>query len=500
MSSRIATKRASACLQCLRARPTLRPQPYIFARGISGTAVQSSDAASSAPRKPTTAPKPIIDVRHIRENPELHARNCEERNYARHAAHPARIASLFAQWKELQASSRELREESNKVTNALKTGAGEKAALVERGREIKQQLQGVEETDGRLTDEINALAVSLPNLTSEETPRGDEARVLSYINEPPPADKPARSHVDIGTELDILDFSAAGGTSGWGFYYLLNEGAQLEHALTQYALTVAARHGWGRVSPPTMVYDFVAEACGFQPRDQNGEQQIYGISRSEEDAKRGKPALCLAGTSEIPLAGMKASATIPLASLPLKRVASSRCYRAEAGAHGADTKGLYRVHEFTKVELFAWTAPDADSTEDAFEEMLDIQTEILHSLGLHCRVLEMPSTDLGASATRKCDVEAYFPSRAGRNGGWGEVTSASVCTDYQTRRLGTRAKDAAGKVAGFPWTVNGTALAVPRVLAAILEAGWDEGARGVVVPECLRPWMDGVEMIGGKRE
>lgn len=499
MSSRIATtKRASTCLQCLRARPALRPQPYVFSRGISSTPRQGSDAAPGGPRKPTTAPKPIIDVRHIRENPELHARNCEERNYARHAAHPARIASLFAQWKELQSSSRELREESNKVTKALKTGAGEKAALVERGREIKRELQGVEETDGRLTDEINALAVSLPNLTSEETPRGDEARVLSYINEPPAADRPAKSHVDIGTELDILDFSAAGGTSGWGFYYLLNEGAQLEHALTQYALAVAARHGWGRVSPPTMVYDFVAEACGFQPRDQNGEQQIYGIARGEEDVRRGRPALCLAGTSEIPLAGMKASTTMPLASLPLKRVASSRCYRAEAGAHGADTKGLYRVHEFTKVELFAWTAPDAESTEDVFDEMLDIQTEILQSLGLHCRILEMPSTDLGASATRKCDVEAYFPSRAGRNGGWGEVTSASVCTDYQTRRLGTRAKDTAGKVSGFPWTVNGTALAVPRVLAAILEAGWDEGARGVMVPECLRPWMDGMEMIGGK--
>ena len=494
MSSRIATKRALTCLQCLRSRSALRPLPWSLPRGFSSSLYRSSDAAPETPRRPTTAPKPIVDLRHIRENPELYEQNCTERNYPRQAAYPSRIVSLFSEWKQLQTSARALREESNVIKKGLQSKSSEREALLERAREIKQELQGVEDKEGPLTEEMNALAVSLPNLTSEETPRGDEALVLSYINDPLPGHL-TKSHVDIGTELGILDFASAGNASGWGFYYLLNEGAQLEHALTQYALAVATRHGWGQVSPPTMVYDFIAEACGFQPRDQNGEQQIYGVARSEEDIKRGKPGLCLAGTSEISLAGMKAGSSIALSELPVRRVASSRCFRAEAGARGVDTKGLYRVHEFTKVELFAWTQPDAASTAELFDEMLDIQTEILQSLGLHCRVLEMPTTDLGASATRKCDVEAFFPSRRGRNGGWGEVTSASVCSDYQTRRLGTRAKDAGGKVAGFPWTVNGTAVAVPRVLAAVLESGWD--GKGVVVPECLRPWMDGRERIGG---
>jgi seryl-tRNA synthetase len=242
-----------------------------------------------------------------------------------------------------------------------------------------------------------------------------------------------------------------------------------------------------------MVYGHIAAACGFRPRDQNNEQQIYAIAQAQDDVERGRPQLCLAGTSEIPLAGMKADTTVSAEDLPMKRVAVSRCYRAEAGARGADTKGLYRVHEFTKVELFAWTDPDSDATSEVFDEILDIQSEILSSLGLYCRVLEMPSSDLGASATRKCDIEAFFPSRQQKNGGWGEVTSASICTDYQTRRLSTRVR-LDGKMT-FPWTVNGTALAVPRVLAAILEQGWDEVERSVTIPVCLRPWMDGKQKI-----
>ncbi|KAI1341662.1 hypothetical protein F5Y15DRAFT_374903 [Xylariaceae sp. FL0016] len=162
--------------------------------------------------------------------------------------------------------------------------------------------------------------------------------------------------------------------------------------------------------------------------------------------------------------------------------------------------------------MFAWTPPSPAATEEVFDEMLDMQTEVLESLGLHCRVLEMPSTDLGASAVRKVDIEAFFPSRRHKNDGWGEVTSASICTDYQTRRLATRLRvsgneewaqeleregGGSGKAPkmSYPWTVNGTALAVPRVLAAVLENGWDENDMSVTIPEVLRPWMNGKEKI-----
>ncbi|KAK1472575.1 seryl-tRNA synthetase [Colletotrichum abscissum] len=464
-------------------------------------------------KRPSTAPKPIIDIRHIRENPELHEQNCLERNYVQQSKSPARINEIFAQWQALQKDSRAVRERSNllrrQIANPASTSGDDNAEfneirsktrdeLLDEARVLKQKLAAVEQDEAKLVEEMEGLALAIPNLTSDVTPVGDEPRLLSYINEhphetPSASDKVWRSHAHIGSELGLLDFAGAGTVSGWGWYYLLDEAAQLEQALVQYALAVATRHGWRQVAPPSVVYSHVAAACGFQPRDQNGEQQIYSLAQSAADAERGKPELSLAGTSEIPLAGMKAETTLDATELPAKRVAVSRCYRAEAGARGASTKGLYRVHEFTKVEMFAWTAPDADETVDVFEEMLDIQTEILGSLGLHCRVLEMPTADLGASAVRKCDIEAFFPSRQEQNDGWGEVTSASICTDYQTRRLATRAK-IDGKLT-FPWTVNGTALAVPRVLAALLEAGWNEQEMSVSIPACLQPWMEGKEKI-----
>jgi seryl-tRNA synthetase len=225
---------------------------------------------------------------------------------------------------------------------------------------------------------------------------------------------------------------------------------------------------------------------------------VYSIQQNAADVGR-KPELSLAGTAEIPLAGMKANMTLEEADLPMKRIGVSRCYRAEAGARGVDTKGLYRVHEFTKVEMFAWTLPSTSASEAIFDEMVSIQTEILTSLGLHCRILEMPSTDLGASASRKRDIEAFFPSRREKGEGWGEVTSVSMCTDYQTRRLATRVdiRSLGGKMA-FPYTVNGTALAVPRVLAAILENGWNERNFEVRIPEVLWPWMGGLKVIKPK--
>lgn len=457
-----------------------------------------------------TAPKPHLDMRHIRDNPELYAENCRQRNYPAAAAYPARINDLFAQWQDQRRQARDLRTQANllrrQIANpgSLDTDECPEALRIRRltpderlaeGRTIKAALATIEAEETRLTADMDALALALPNLTSPLTPLGSTPRVLTTIHDdtPPPA-SPGRSHVDIGTELGILDFPAARKTSGWGWYYLISAAAELEQALISYALARARAAGFTQVSPPSLVYADIAAACGFQPRDVDGLTQIYPIAQPPADRS---PPLVLTGTAEIPLAGMLADTTLPSpSSLPLRRAAVSRCYRAEAGARGVDTKGLYRVHEFTKVELFAWTSPTDAAVTEAFDDIVDLQTEILWSLGLRCRVLEMPSTDLGAAASRKVDIEAYFPSRRERDGGWGEVTSASVCGDYQTRRLGTRMPAANGEGLTFPWTVNGTALAVPRVLAAILENGWDERGRTVEVPEVLRPWMGGRERIG----
>ncbi|KAK4640187.1 Serine--tRNA ligase, mitochondrial [Podospora bellae-mahoneyi] len=477
---------------------------------------QTAAFNTAASLRPTTAPKPLLDIKHIRLNPDLYSQNCIDRNYKSLAEYPHKINALFAEWQAQQKAGRALRERGNILRRRLAGSGGtsrddpreiidefgdmSREEILEEARKVKAGLAGIEETEGKLQAEMERLALAIPNLTSDETPRGTEPEVMSYINnhpEPEPAlsDRVWRSHVHVGAELGLLDFAGAASSSGWGWYYLLDEAADLEQALISYALATATRAGWRQVSPPSVVYGHIAAACGFQPRDANGETQIYAIAQSREDAARGKPELVLAGTAEIPLAGMKADTVLDEADLPLKRVAVSRCYRAEAGARGSETKGLYRVHEFTKVEMFSWTLPDQVETEEIFDEMIDLQTEILGGLGLHCRVLEMPTADLGASATRKCDIEAFFPSRRERNDGWGEVTSASICTDYQTRRLATRLKTKEGKLV-YPWTVNGTALAVPRVLAAILENGWNESEKSVLIPEVLRPWMDGREKIG----
>ncbi|KAF2116283.1 hypothetical protein BDV96DRAFT_491561 [Lophiotrema nucula] len=470
--------------------------------------------------RPAFAPKPVIDVKHIRLNPGLYSQNCVDRNYPAHSNAPWRILEAHEQWLALQQSARGLRERNNQLRQTLAHAGSHEAdendprldreAVIKEAKTLKTELSAVEQKEALLQEEIDNLAQDLPNLSSTHTPVGTEPEVIGYINhhpEPKPSksDRVWRSHVHIGSELGIIDFAGAAQTSGWGWYFLTNEGAMLEQALVQYALSVARKRGWKVVSPPSIVYSHIASACGFQPRDQSGEQQIYAIEQAEKD--KAKPSLVLAGTAEIPLAGMKASQTFEDSELPLKTVGVSRCYRAEAGARGVDTKGLYRVHEFTKVEMFAWTLPDnieqehftvpvSSTSEAIFEEMLSIQKEILESLGLHCRILEMPTTDLGASATRKQDIEAYFPSRREKDDGWGEVTSTSICTDYQSRRLHTRVRlEKAGRKLDFPHTVNGTALAVPRVLAAILENHWDERNYTVTIPAVLRPYMGGMNAI-----
>ena len=456
--------------------------------------------------RPPFAPRPTLDLRHIRQNPGLYEQNCIDRNYPSSAQNGWKILTLHEQLVAQQRDAVEIRRRNNEIGRLMKGGEGKE--WIDEARELKTKLADFERRERAIEAEIEGLAIELPNLSSLETPVGGAPDVIGYINSDGPVDSAtrshAKSHVDIGRDLDLLDFESSATTSGWGWYFLKNEGALLEQALIQYALSVAIDKGWKVMTPPSLVYAHIANACGFLPRDQNGETQVYDIAQ-DVAGKEDKAGLVLAGTAEIPFAGSKAGKTLLAKDLPLKIIGPSRCYRAEAGARGVETKGLYRVHEFTKVEMFAWTAPphstiresdldtgnfatsiddDVDPSTAVLDELISIQTTILTALNLPCRILEQPTTDLGASATRKIDIEAFFPSRTGIDGGYGEVTSASICTDYQSRRLGTKV----GKQ-GFAHTVNGTAVAVPRVLAAILENGWD--GEGVVVPEVLRKWMPG---------
>ncbi|KAI9737376.1 MAG: Serine--tRNA ligase, mitochondrial [Cirrosporium novae-zelandiae] len=516
-----------ACLSC-------RLRQSIFSQ--SRRAFSQSNRLKNEAR-PSIAPDPVPPLKHMRQNVELYSKNCVDRRYSELKDHPARILALHNKalklhqenrpsWEKIKPLEAQLAKLSKKENLVNEEEVKELAALRGEAQAIKQNLSKVVKRTTKISDEILDLALQLPNLTSPETPVGDEPKVLGYINPHPDSIDPNRkfrSHVEIGTKLNLLDFSSSANTTGWGWYYLLNDAALLEQALIQYALELATKQGWKPVSPPSIVYTHMADACGFNPRDHHGEQQIYKLAQKGEK----KPGRSLAGTAEIPLAAMKAQKTFEADELPLKVIGSSRCYRAEAGARGVDTKGLYRVHEFTKVEMFAWTnpysqpesqdptptptPPSSDPTSPTpfssdnptFTSLLTLQKTLLRTLGLHARVLEMPTSDLGASAYRKIDMEVYFPSRRDRQnkkdgGAWGEVSSASMCTDYQTRRLGTRVRGMGGKGTGgsFVHTINGTAVAVPRVLAAVLEYGWVEEEGVVRVPEVLRKWMGGREVIG----
>lgn len=453
---------------------------------------------------PPTAPKFFPNLRAICDEPGYYRKNCINRNYISLADAATQIIGLHERIVALQHSLKADREKHNALTKQLKQNRkldnSSKGALLAEAKELKDKIAAVEADEWTLDIEMRELALSLPNRTHPSTPEGNESELLGYLNphlaETDWASK--KSHTDIGAELGLLDFTSANTVSGWGWYYLLDDLVLLEQALVNYALMLARSQGWRLVSPPSMVYSHIASATGFRPRDQYGEQQVYDI-----EAGLGKFNHSLAGTAEIPLAGLGANRVFQGSELPLKVVGTGRAYRAEAGARGVESKGLYRVHEFTKVELFAWAPPDqpaegqrgfnptSATAEQVFTEMLEFQKHLISSLGLYARVLEMPTTDLGASAYRKIDIEVYMPSRAGKNP-WGEVSSLSNCSDYQSRRLNTRVKLKGGG-RNFAWTLNGTAVAVPRMLIALLEYGYEDGV--VKVPEVLRPFMGGVEII-----
>lgn len=350
--------------------------------------------------------------------------------------------------------------------------------------DLKLQLKNLEHQHKLLAEEVLTSAESLPNLIDASV--RDEMEVVEYINceseEDATSQMPQTSydHREVAERLSIVDFQNAARVSGSSWYFLTGDGALLEQALIQYSLKKARQHGYKMVTPPSLVKNEMIHACGFKPNDQNDEKQIYSIEDSD---------LSLTGTAEIPLGAIHSVTTFEHSqTFPIKYVGVSRAYRAEAGARGKDTKGLYRVHEFTKVELFHFTTPDNAETE--LEEVRKLQTEIISELGLIAKMIKMPADDLGAPAMAKYDCEAWMPGR----GNWGELTSTSNCGDYQARRLGIRYKNTNNKLEHVH-TLNGTCMAVPRVIVALIEQNYDELSNSIAIPKALQAYMDGKEKI-----
>ncbi|XBW35616.1 hypothetical protein QEN19_001190 [Hanseniaspora menglaensis] len=291
-------------------------------------------------------------------------------------------------------------------------------------------------------------------------------------------------HLNILTEKKhLLDFYAGSNVSGSNCYYLFDEMLEMENALIAYALKFAKTKGFQLSSTPSFAKLPMIAACGYRPSQRDMDSQIYTLNGTDQ---------ALIATSEITLAGYEMSRTFSQDELPLKRCGLSRAFRKEAAAQGAGVRGLYRVHEFNKVELFAWTTPEQSS--QTLEDMKDLQIEIIKSLGLTAQILQMPNNDLGAPAYKKYDIECWMPGR----GTFGEITSTSNCTDFQSRRLATRFKkqgklddNKKGKstTLEFVHTLNGTCMALPRVLLAIVENNYDPKTNKVKVPDVLVPYM-----------
>ncbi|KIJ29333.1 hypothetical protein M422DRAFT_54195 [Sphaerobolus stellatus SS14] len=443
-------------------------------------------------RSSTNLPLPRLDYKGISDNLLYKSHNAFNRKTTIPAGAVQSAARLYDDLKAFNHELTQKQHQQNSATAVVKTSkdAQAKAIAIETAKSLKIPIAELKAKASDTESELLSIALLIPNDTHPDTPLGpEEAAIVLETHGPEPCSVSLlRDHVRIARTLDILDLDAAATVTGSSWYYLLNEGAILETALINYALSVSMKYGYRPVITPDVIKADIAARCGFQPRDTADVQQMYYLA---SDPSKDHPELVLAGTAEIPLGGLFANKVYDESELPMKVVGVGKAFRAEAGARGADTRGLYRVHQFSKVELFTVTAET--QSENMMEELRKIQVEILEGLNLPFRVLDMPTEELGASAYRKYDMEAWMPGR----GRWGEVSSASNCTDYQSRRLHMRYRrkttSSGEEKQGLPFahTLNGTAAAIPRLIVALLENGVrleGEEVVGLNLPKVLKPF------------
>lgn len=373
------------------------------------------------------------------------------------------------------ATTESLRAESNAASKEIGRAApDERQAKIDAAGELKQRLTTAETALGEAETALNELALTIPNPAHESVPVGgeDDYRVETVVGEqtpPPPFD-----HGALGEHLGIVDTERAVRMSGSRFAYVMGDAVRLQFALVQWTLSKIAAHDFIPVITPVLVREEMMELAGFFPTDRN---QVYALEADE---------LYLIGTSEVALAGLHREERIDEEDLPVRYAGYSSCFRREAGTYGKDTSGLFRVHQFDKVEMFIYSHPDR--SWDELELLREVQEDIVSSLELPYRVITVGSGDLGAPAAKKYDLEVWLPSEQR----YREVTSCSNYTDYSARRMGTRMKTDSGNV--LLHTLNGTACAIGRTLLYIFE-NHQQTDGSVVVPETLRPFSCGLEVI-----
>lgn len=421
----------------------------------------------------------MIDLKTLREDPEAvrasqRARGEDEQLVDQLLSADERRRSSVSRADSLRAEQKQFGRQVGKAKGE------EREALLAKGKEMAAEVKAAEAEQGEAEEAFAKLHRAIPNIVHPAAPEGgeDDYVVLKHVGEPKPFDFEPADHLDLLTKLGGVDMERGAKVSGSRFYFLTGVGAQLQLALLNLAVQQAVANGFQVMITPSLVRPEIMEGTGFLGAHST---EVYRLADDD---------LYLVGTSEVPLAGYHADEILDLSKGPRRYAGWSSCYRREAGSYGKDTRGIIRVHQFDKVEMFSYCKPeDAEAEHD---RLLAWEEEMLAKIGVPYRVIDTAAGDLGTSASRKFDCEAWFPSQQA----YRELTSTSNCTTFQARRLGVRYRDENGKPQTAA-TLNGT-LATTRWIVAIVE-NHQQADGSVVVPEALRPGLGGVEVLEPKR-
>ncbi|MBL8856306.1 MAG: serine--tRNA ligase [Planctomycetaceae bacterium] len=419
----------------------------------------------------------MLDRKFILQNLAAVQQNCVERGVT---CDLQSLVALDQRRKDADTAAQEFNRQANEIAKSIGglKDPQQRAEAVETGRQLRLQKDAAQKLVDQLEAEIVVIQRTIPNMAHPAAPRGANDQANLEVGrgkyQPRVFDFKVKDHLLLGTEKGWIDFEGGARTTGQGFYFLAGELVLLDLAIQQLAVEHLMQRGFTPTITPDLAKVEILEGIGFMPR--GPETQVYSVENTD---------LCLVGTAEITLGGWYAGQTLEAESLPLRLCGISHCYRTEAGAAGRASRGLYRVHQFTKVEMFVFCLPE--QSDAMHEELKQIECDLFDLLEVPYRVVDTATGDLGGPAYRKYDLEAWMPGR-GEMGEWGEVTSTSNCTDYQSRRLNVRFKEKDKKGTQFFHTLNGTAFALSRALIAVLE-NHQHADGSVRIPTALQPYL-----------
>ena len=429
----------------------------------------------------------MLDIKLIRENPDLVKTNLAKRGNPENLQMLDELVAVDRQWRLNLTKLNELRHQRKQVTieiAKLKKSGGDTSSQVEKAKTVDAEVTGIEKQVTEEEQKTHDYLMKLPNLLDESVPFGKDEKENVQVKTWGEITKfsfPVKNHIDLALDLDLIDMERAGKISGSRFFFLKNQLALLDMALLNFAIHELTKKGYTPIEPPLLMkreaYEGVTALGDFA-------DVLYKVENED---------LYLIATSEHPMAAMLMNEVLKEQEMPLKLAGVSTCFRKEAGAHGKDTRGIFRTHQFNKIEQFIFCKPE-DSTK-LHEELLQNAEDLLQKIGLPYRVVNVCTGDIGTVAAKKYDIEAWMPAQ----NGYREVVSCSNCTDYQARRLGIRYREKEGAATkGFVHTLNSTAIATGRTIVAILENNQQEDGT-IKVPEPLRKYMLDAEKICRKR-